>query len=156
MENGEKKKCLYIIFRLTRRSRLHGKNTCFFAILSHEQQVTAFARHILTTDLQKRLYNWHCKLLEFIVTASHCEESTRRKQKQPRDFSDARKKSKELTTPPEPPNTKTMASFVGKATEAVLLFSSSTNSQPSSLTDGSLQRKRLPHPGWGGGIFIVL
>ena len=37
-------------------------------------------------------------------TAFHCEESTHRMWKHPWDLSDARQKSRELTTPPEPPN----------------------------------------------------
>ena len=40
MENGIKKKCLYIVFWLTRRSRVRGKNM-FFAIVQHEQQLIA-------------------------------------------------------------------------------------------------------------------
>ena len=43
--------------------------------------------------------------IEFVnsVTTFHCEESTHWKWKQPRDLSNARQKSRELTTQPEPP-----------------------------------------------------
>ena len=44
-----------------------------------------------------------CKICKFAVTSFHFEESTHQKEKQPRDLSDARQKSRELTTPPEPP-----------------------------------------------------
>ena len=37
------------------------------------------ARHILPTDLQKRLSSWQCKNRKFTVTAFHCEESTYQK-----------------------------------------------------------------------------
>ena len=63
------------------------------------------ARHILTMGLQKCLLSLKCKIHKFTVTAFHCEESTHWKEKQPRDLSDAGQKSRELTTPPEPPNT---------------------------------------------------
>ena len=48
--------------------------------------------------------SWQCKIRKFTVTSFHCEESTHRKLKQLRDLSDAGQKSRELTTPHEPPN----------------------------------------------------
>ena len=44
------------------------------------------------------------KVGKITVTAFHCEESTHRKYKQPKDLSDAGRKSKVLTTPPESPS----------------------------------------------------
>ena len=61
-------------------------------------------RHILTTDIQKCLSSWQCKIHKFTVTTFHSEQSMHCKYKQPSDFSNARQQSKELTTLPEPPN----------------------------------------------------
>ena len=47
--------------------------------------------------------------VKFTVTALHCEESMHWKLKQPRDLSGAGQKSRELTTPPEPPNRPTFS-----------------------------------------------
>ena len=75
----------------------------FGASYSTSNKLLPVARHILTTGLQKYLESWHCKICKVTVTAFHCEESTHRKKKQPRDLSDAGQKSRELTTPPELP-----------------------------------------------------
>ena len=104
MERGWRvnRKCLYVVFGLIRRLRVRGKMR-FGASYSTNNKLLPVARHILTTGLQKYLESWHCKICKVTVTAFHCEESTHRKKKQPRDLSDAGQKSRELTTPPGPP-----------------------------------------------------
>ena len=76
----------------------------FGASYSTSNKLLLIAGHIMTTGLQKCLSSWQCKIRKFTVTAFHCEESTHRKRKQPRDLSGAGQKSRELTTPPEAPN----------------------------------------------------
>ena len=76
---GEKIKCLCVVFWLTRRSRVRGEKKAFWGIYSTSNKLLLVARHILTTGLQKYLKSWQCKIRKFTVTAFHCEESTHRK-----------------------------------------------------------------------------
>ena len=80
MEGGNKK-CLCVVFWLTRRSRVTGekKKKSFRASYCTSNKLLLVARHILTTGLQKCLQSWQCKIHKFTVTAFHCEESTHRK-----------------------------------------------------------------------------
>ena len=76
----------------------------FGASWSMSNKLLLISRHIMTTGLKKWLQSWQCKIRKFTVNAFHCEESTHGKQKQPRDLNNAGQKSRELTTPPESPN----------------------------------------------------
>ena len=53
MEGG--KKCLCVVFWLTRRSRVRGKKKLFVASYITSNKLLLVTRHILTTDLQKCL-----------------------------------------------------------------------------------------------------
>ena len=77
----KKRKRLCVFLWLTRRSRVRGRK----CVLEHPIA---------------RATSWQRKIRKFTVTAFRCEESTHRKEKQPRDLSDARQRS----TPPEPPD----------------------------------------------------
>ena len=99
--DGGWEKCLCVIFWLTRSSRVHGKK----CVLGHP--TARAASYCLLPDTfwlwASKMYlklSWQGKIHKFTITAFHCEES----KKQPRDLSDARQKSGELTTPPELPN----------------------------------------------------
>ena len=53
----EKKKCLCIVFRLIRRSRVRGRNTFLFCCFLHpvystSKKISLVARHILITGLK--------------------------------------------------------------------------------------------------------
>ena len=70
------KKCLCVVFWLTRRSRFCEKNA-FWGILFGAYCL--LPENILITGLQKCLSNWQCKLLKFTVTAFYSEKSAHRK-----------------------------------------------------------------------------
>ena len=71
------KKCLCVVFWLTRRSRVCGK-MCFGASY-RTNKLLLVGRHILTIGLQNCLSSWRCKIRKFTVIDFHCEESTHRK-----------------------------------------------------------------------------
>ena len=79
------KKCLCVVFLLTRISRVRGGGggggggMHFGASYSTSNKLLLVARQIPTTGLQKCLESWQCKIRKFTVTSFHCEESTHRK-----------------------------------------------------------------------------
>ena len=98
MEGGQK--VCGVIFWLTRRSRVRRKNA-FWGIVLHEQQVIAYCQTHYDYGLQKCLQSWQCKI------HCHCLPLWRKyapEVKTAKGLKRWRVKSRELTTPPESPN----------------------------------------------------
>ena len=99
------KRCLCVVFWLTRRSRVHGKKSILGHPIERATSYCLLPGSFRLRDSKNAFKIGSVKIRKFAVTAFYREESTHRKKKQPRDLSDAGQKSWELTTPPEPPST---------------------------------------------------
>ena len=111
--DGGWKKSVFVSFFCWPIDREFVEQMRFGASYSTSNNLLLVARHILTTGLQKKTLK-----LAVLKSQIHCHRFPLwRKyalEKQPRDLRDARQKSRNLTTPPEPPNIHTSPNILAR------------------------------------------